>query len=405
MLRSLAGVALVALAAAPVSAQQRLFALVSNQATTTSLWEAGIGNGSVTNPRFVALAGGYPQQPPIVAGGGRFIVWGSGTAGSPAGALVAVDRLSGAIVTLPEVGAVVSDPTATRLFVGSGAGIAAITTGGTTVLANTAGLSPVAVARDGAILYATSSVTGPPAQLQLHSLDTATGSPLGSSMPLGPDVRQVFPADDGHSVWIVKDTTAGTSVVTSLHQLAAPSGSEMLAIPLATMPFQSFFARIEGIDAGAGRIFVSSSVNSLGSSGPAALMTFDTATGTEIGRVALEGPNTSFFDETTARLLTVSATSSSRPVARCGPAMLHLTDALTGQQLSATSLGTDACLSVAFAAPPAAPVFAPAAVTPARTVSCRGHAVRRQSPTSQSRPALRRVSRTSRCYRLAWTRR
>jgi hypothetical protein len=343
---------------------------VSNASATTSVWETDIENGSIGEPRFVALAGGYPQQPPVVAGAGRFIVWGSATVGRPGGTLVAVDRLTGAVVTLPEIGTVVNDPTATRLFAGSGAGITAITASGTTVLADTVGLSPVAIADHGGILYATSVVdAGPPALSQLHALDPTTGARIGS-MPIGANVVQALPSSDGASVWILADTRDTTPVVTTLRHLAVPSGVELLAIELASLPFNALSARIEGVNTTAGRVFVSTSLFSLpGSFSVGELRSFDTTTGAEVGNVELEGPSASFLDKTTSRLLTYAASRFSRPSLRCGTAMLHLTDASTGQQLSATSLGTDACLHVTFATPPPPPVLAPVVVTSTSAVT------------------------------------
>jgi hypothetical protein len=68
-------------------------------------------------------------------------------------------------------------------------------------------------------------------------------------------------------------------------------------------------------------------------------------------------------------VLTYSARYTWRPVQSCGAGWLHVTSATTGQELSRVPIGTGACLSVAFAAPPMPPVLSPPVVTPNRTAT------------------------------------
>ncbi len=362
----------VVLLSAPALAQQRIVALITSQDgvnPTTSLWEARIEAGQVRDARPLTIHDGWGG--PVVTAGGQMVVWRLMTS-TGATDLAAFDRTSGTTYLLPDVqGLGVSDPTRPRLFVQRGGEIASLSPSGTHVVPNTAGLTPVGVSRDGGRLFAAVVVSEiPPREYsELRAIDTATGALLGA-MPLGSGVIQVVPAPDETSVWVLSSSWVGTTHTALLRQLLLPSGAPRLSITLTGSDYVGF-GRIEGVDDTLSRVVVSltrvdsSAYSYVGGE----LLTFNTINGAEIGRVPLEGLSSSVLDAGAGTVLTYSARYTWRPVQRCGAGWLHVTSATTGQELWHVPIGTDACLSVAFAAPPLPPVLSTPVVTPNRTVT------------------------------------
>jgi hypothetical protein len=206
---------------------------------------------------------------------------------------------------------------------------------------------------------------------ELRAIDTATGALLGA-MPLGSDVTQVVPAPDETSVWVLSQSWVGTTHTAVLRQLLVPSGAPRLSIPLTTgSGCRTIASRIEGVDDTLSRVVVSLTTHDLCAYSYVGgeLLTFNTINGAEVGRVTLEGISRSSLDPGAGAVLSYSASYTYRPVRRCGAGWLHVTSANTGQELSRVPIGTDACLSVAFAAPPMPPVLSTPVVVPNQTAT------------------------------------
>jgi len=371
---TLVGVVLLT-APAPAVAQQRIFALITSQDLAnpdTSLWEARVDAGQVRDARPLTVVPGWVAAGPVVTAGGQMVVWRTSTSTS-ARALAAFDRAGGTTYLLPDVqGLGVSDPTRPRLFVQRGDEIVSLSPSGTHVLPVTSGLTPVGVSLDGGRLFAVAVTSeGPPRQYELRVIDSATGAPLGA-MPIGSDVIQVVPAPDETSVWVLSQSLVGVTYTPILRQLSVPSGATRLSIPLPTWSGVSIIApRIEGVDDTMSRVVVSLTTTILPPGNVAAgeLLTFDAISGAEVGRVPLEGISSSNLDAGAGTVLSYSASLTFRPTPRCGPGWLHVTSAATGQEVSRAAIGTDACLKVAFAAPPVPPVLNAPVLTPNRTAT------------------------------------
>lgn len=368
--RGVLGLALVALTGSSLTAQQRLFAIVVNQPrgnSTTSLVEARIESGQISDVRPLTVLNGSGSTP-VVTGGGQFVTW-AHSQGS-LHSLAVYDRRAGTaqLLPYPSVGAI-SDPTEVRLFVPADSGLTRLTPAGAFVFPNTAGLHYPSVSPDGRRLLALAAISaGPPALWELRAFDTASGSPLGA-MAVGVAPTQTKLAADERSVWVLSFPPVGNGHTIVLRQLDVPSATQLLATTIAVSPYYGAInASLVGLDDTHGRIFVALTDFNLGVSNHGQLITLDTDSGAEVARVDLEGVSTSFLDVGSGRVLTLSASLASRPVSSCRNTTLRTVAVDTGLEVTRSLVDTDACLAVAFAAPPPAPVLAAPVVTPARSV-------------------------------------
>ncbi len=372
--RVVAAVALLMLAA-PANAQQRLFALATTRDfTLTGLWEAAVEAGHVVEPRLVVVVAGPPDGGPVVVGGGQLVAWLRRDQASVATSLVAVDRATGAVRVIPDVGGtLVSDATRARVFARGPGGIQVLTAAGAAILPNTGGLTPVALSVDGLVLYATSvGDPGPPAQTQLHGLDPVSGARLGTA-PMGTDVVQVLPEPDGASAWVVAmPQIPGSPGTTALRRVALPSGIEQVSVPLEpSLPGSVVSHRLVGLDANRRRLVMVTSrwVAPPGHSSPGSVRVFDADTATELPALQHRGSHAGFLDTGQQRILSFSQSTWSRPTLSCGPAVLHTQAVDTAGVVSESEVGTAECLRVTFAAPPPPPTRLAATISANRTVT------------------------------------
>lgn len=371
MVRTVAALIAGVLCTLPAVAQPRMFAIVPTPGAT-SLWEARVDDGIPQDVRRLALvAGGLSPLDidggqPVVAGGGQFVLWRTGTPGS----LIAVDRLTGSTYELPDPGPLrVSDPTRARVFASAPAGVASLTPAGVVMLPGTAGLTPAAISVDGNRLFALALTSaGPPHRYELRTIDSVSGATLGA-VPVGDDVVQVVPSADETSVWVLSQAGTDLPQPTRLREVVVPSGNVRIEIDLQPETlFESVRARIEAIDRGSGRVVVSIVRRGKVLRGAllgAELRLFDDSTGAEVGRTPIEGEAVSHLDRASGTLLTYAP--HWLPLLPCLAGVLHRVSVTTGQEISRTPLG--ACMRAAFAAPPMPPVLSAPVLTPNRTAT------------------------------------
>jgi hypothetical protein len=359
--RILPGAITVLMAAMPASAEQRIFALVSPNRFATELWEARIDGDQVVEVARRTTANGLGGRP-IAADGGRFVVWDAFYAVGLPTALLVYDRVADLTASLPELSARVADPSRARLFVTGGTSIASVTPAGITSLPGTTGLVPVAVAGDGTRLYAARlRAPGPPALYDLVAVDAGTGATL-ATVPLGGEPRGVAPAADHGSIWVISARPESADVPL-LRRLHLPSGQELFAVPLPTVPAPTMVNySLIGVDEARGRVFVSVSYGTSLAVSSSALLTCEASSGAGIASVDISGRLSAALDRGAGRLLALSQHD--------GIARFSTISLATGQLISSTALGTTAPLhNVAFAVPPMPPTMSEALVGADRMVT------------------------------------
>jgi hypothetical protein len=358
--------------------EQRLFALFNEVVTqnptrpVAHLLEATIVDGRVVSVVTRATVPGWiiaqqfdgPDASLAVTAGGRFVVWRQFDHVGAAERLALFDRVTGQVTLIGAAltaGVGVSDPTRPRLFAYYQNQIARVSAEAVVILPNTEGLLARAISQDGRRLYAVRRA--PPAYgfREFVVLDSTTGELL-RTVPF-PEAFYTVPemvlADDESKAWLSVLSLTGEWGIRAIDLI---SGSEVLAMPGATGLL---------LDEVGHRVVtaVTSDVPGTGTT-LGEIRIFDTRTGAEIERTAVESLSALYVDGGTRTILAVSheehVTRSSRS---CGPPVLRALFPEPGREPLISPFDSSTCFAVAFASPTRAPLFNTPVVSADRSVS------------------------------------
>jgi hypothetical protein len=362
-LRSIALATGLALATAPLIAQQRILAVIdAPDGSTNLLWEARVDDGRVSSANLRAATRDRGTRPAVTAGG-RFAIWHTYGFGSD---LAVLDRISGTTLIIPGLDVGVIDPRRVRMFISRNGAISSLTPEGTSALPGTGGLLARAVAADGSRLYATRPAGG---QYELIAVDPDTGTALGPAVPIGTSPSNVVAAPDGNAVWLVSASTAAPDQPL-LRRFDWPSGDERVTVPIG-FPGDGRTHSVVGVDSVRRRVVTLSEVGLRRFTPPSASVQIrDSDTGATVGgpfgMIGLGGIIRPVVDLGTGEVLCLSQVFDLNP--RDAWLLRHSVE--TGVEISRQPLGTTGYLgNAAFAVPPRSPVLHAATVTLARTVT------------------------------------